>query len=70
MYAGLLSSRTFNLSRSSSNVLDRGIVAATTRDSFEMSTLINLTVDVESSVAALNLAGDFVSDFRCLWLET
>jgi len=62
MYAGILSSRTStNLSRSCWKVPDGGIVVVGTRDSFEMATLMNLTVDFEST-AFENAAGGFVNN--------
>ena len=66
MYAGILSSRTStNLSRSCWKVPDGGIVVAGTRDSFEMTTLMNLTVDFEST-ALENVAGRFINNSDCL----
>ena len=67
MYAGILSSRTpDNLSRSCWKVPDGGIVVAGTRDSFEMITLMNLTVDFEST-ALENAAGGLVNNYSCLY---
>ena len=45
------------------------MIVAGTRDSFEMTTLMNLTVDFEST-ASKNLAGDLVNDSYCLRLRT
>ena len=57
MYAGALSPRTStNLSRSCVKVPDGGIIEAGTRVSFEMRTLMNLTVDFEFT-AFENAAG-------------
>ena len=65
MYAGTSSSRTStNLSRSCWNAPDGGIVVAGTRDSPEIVTLINLTVDFDST-APENAAAELVNDSDC-----